>query len=85
MKYFQCKLKRVVPKLVNDELINCIQIDHSWLPERYAKKNKILKIKTEDSEWENGWVVCNVYEGKDEKYVLANERNYIHQRKISDI
>ncbi len=85
MKYFQCKLKKVVPKLVNEELIPCTFIDWSWLPERYAKQSKVLKLKNSLGEWENGWVVCAVYVGKDEKDVLANERAYRTQRNISDI
>lgn len=31
-----------------------------WIPENFAIKGKILKIKTEDG-WENGWIIDTVF------------------------
>lgn len=44
--YFkQCKLTRE----------NQFQV--SWIPEKYAKKDKIIKLKDGNGNWENGWKV----------------------------
>jgi hypothetical protein len=29
----------------------------SWIPEQFAVKDKVLKLKDSDGVWENGWVV----------------------------
>lgn len=72
--YHQCKLQRGNSTLV------------SWLPERYARFNKIVKLKQEDGSWENGWRVMKVFKVKWEGAFLEQYSNsYKHQRKVSDI
>lgn len=51
--YRQCKLER-----------NCgdgrTSHQMSWIPEQYAEKGKVLKLRDSDKKWENGWVVTSV-------------------------
>ncbi len=71
--YQQCKLRRSGVLMI------------SWIPEQYAKKDKILKIKSGDG-WQNGWKVAEVFEKKNtESTVMSLSRSYLHQREVSDI
>lgn len=70
--YRQCKLKRG----------NTYQT--SWIPEKFAKQNKYVKLKT-NGEWIDGWQVVHVGARMDEASALKNSQNYKHQRKASDI
>lgn len=57
----------------------------SWIPEKYAKIGKILKLK-DDNEWSNGWVVESVSsERRSSKEQREKSRGYKHHRKITDI
>jgi hypothetical protein len=57
----------------------------SWIPSKYAKQAKILKIKSGDG-WENGWKVTKVFEKeKDEDLVKKLANSYLHQREVSDV
>ncbi len=57
MKYAQCTLTRK----------NQIQV--SFIPEKFAIKGKTLKLKNDQDEWENGWVVDSIGEFRDEDSV----------------
>lgn len=59
----------------------------SWLPEKYAVKDKVLKIKNEKDEWEDGWRVDTVYShGRlDMETVMLMQPQYRHTREVSDI
>lgn len=46
--YKQCKLTR------GDT------VTHSWLPEKFAKKGKVVKIRDRDADWSDGWTVERV-------------------------
>jgi hypothetical protein len=53
----------------------------SWIPERYAKKGKYLKLKGED-----GWKVVSVSNLRmPEDLVKERSQDYKHQREASDI
>jgi len=53
----------------------------SWLPERFAKTGKFLKLKEDD-----GWEVKEVYGPElDEAIVNERSRDYRKQREASDI
>ena len=52
----------------------------SWIPEKYAKVNKVLKLKAVD-----GWKVIEVGVEMDEKEVNERSRDYLKQRKASDV
>lgn len=51
-----------------------------WLPEKFAKINKILEINGD-----NGWVVIGVYSKEFSKLITGRSNGYLHQRKMSDI
>jgi len=59
MKYKQCKLKKGTNYLV------------TWLPEKFAKKHKVLRLKDDD-----GWVVQAVWGNATEEDVKTNEREH---------
>jgi len=52
----------------------------SWIPAKFVKIGKVLKLKGED-----GWLVKETYSTLDEKVVEANSRDFIKQRDASDI
>lgn len=57
----------------------------SWIPEKFAKKGKVLKLK-DSGIWSDGWEIQRV----GSKRILENEvrersQDYRHQRKASDI
>lgn len=68
MNHYQCKLKK-------DNTFT-----HSWIPEKYAKKGKFIKLKEDD-----GWEVIHVGSMMDSKKVQQRSTDYRNQRKMSDI
>jgi hypothetical protein len=57
----------------------------SWIPEGFAKVGDILKMREKDGRWTDGWRVISASPPMDARTVEANERNYLRQRKASDI
>jgi hypothetical protein len=59
----------------------------TWLPERFAVINKILKLKEDDGSWTNGWCVMSVANSSKMKSSILNDRSqdYKRTRKASDI
>jgi len=56
-----------------------------WIPEKFAKEGKWIKLKNDDKEWEDGWLVKEVWSRMAEDLVLDASQDYKHQRKSSDI
>jgi hypothetical protein len=60
----------------------------SWIPQKYAKKGKYVKLKREDAtgirKWDNGWLVVEVGSKMKEEEVMVRSQDYKHQRKASD-
>ena len=52
----------------------------SWIPEKYAKLGKFLKLKEDD-----GWEVIGVGSIMDSKKVQERTADHKNQRKVSDI
>jgi len=75
--YYQCRMKK---KISNDSY----KIYVAWIPEKYAKEGKWIKIKQEDGTWEDHWQVVIVGGKKEAKYVEDKERDYLKQRRVSD-
>ena len=50
--YRQCGLIR---DLGNDRTVGLV----SYLPVRFAKMNRIVKLKQDDGQWEDGWKVVS--------------------------
>jgi hypothetical protein len=73
MKYFrQCELK------------NKNKIIISWIPERYAKTGKLLKLKNNDV-WEDGWLVNKIYNKKTEMSVIRDSELFKKMRTVTDV
>jgi hypothetical protein len=68
----QCKLRRGQA------------VTYSWLPEKYAKKGKVLGLKNDDGEWEEGWVVDEVWAKRRSTDVLAMSEFYKTHRDGTD-
>jgi hypothetical protein len=69
MKYYQCLLCKNIDK----ETIMVI----GWIPEKYAKLGKFLRIKDDDDLWNNGWTVKEVYNSQDAEFVFSHERDFV--------
>jgi hypothetical protein len=57
----------------------------SWIPEEFAEVNKVLKLRNEDGEWDNGWTVTSVGNRLEEHY-LPNVNQMIkgHRKNTGD-
>jgi len=67
MNHYQCKLKKGNT------------FTTSWIPEKYAKKGKFIRLK------EDEWEVIHVGSMMDSKKVQQRSTDYRNQRKMSDI
>lgn len=57
----------------------------SWIPDKYAKQGKYVKLK-ENGKWDDGWKVMEVGEmAKEEEDVINRSQDYKKTRKASDI
>jgi len=68
LNHCQCKLQRG------------IEFQYSWIPQKFAKVGKIIKLKDDD-----GWKVVEVFSTMDSKEVQKRSTDYRYQRKVSDI
>ncbi|QEL20078.1 hypothetical protein [Limnoglobus roseus] len=50
--YRQCRLVKDMGQS------QCVQV--SWIPDQFAELGRTLKLRDEDKNWENGWVVRGV-------------------------
>jgi hypothetical protein len=75
--YIQCLLT----KFINGDCLKII----TWIPEKYAIRNKVLKLKNETGIWTNGWVVQETYNRQNEDFIKEHERDFAKQRQASDI
>lgn len=58
----------------------------AWIPEKFAEVGRWLELKMKDGRWQNHWQVIYVGSSKrEESYLVAHERDYLNQRKASDI
>lgn len=57
-----------------------ITFQYSWIPDKYAKLGKYIKLKDDD-----GWEVVEVFSIMDSKKVQERSTDYRNQRKVSDI
>ena len=75
--YYQCRLKKMVE-------LGQLSHEVSWIPEKYAQKGRILKIKR-NGRWDNGWEVINVWGKKSKEEIMERSRYHMYQRQASDI
>jgi hypothetical protein len=66
------------------DISNGHKIYVSWIPEKFAIKGKVLKLKLNDI-FEDGWKVIFVGSRQEAEIVEENERDYLKQREVSDI
>ncbi len=71
--YCQCSLRKD-----NRHTVGYIDSDKATL-------DNLVTIEWEDGRIEGGWMVMTVGLPQDAKYVEANARNYLKQRKASDV
>ena len=50
--YRQCRLVKRIPDG------ECVQM--SWLPSEFAREGRILKLRDDEGNWDDGWVVRDV-------------------------
>lgn len=75
--YCQCNMRKKIE--------NGYKLNVAWIPEKFAQKGKVIKLKWEDGTWEEGWEVMFVGARQEAEKVEENERDYLKQRKASDI
>lgn len=58
----------------------------SWIPEKYAETGKYLKLKNENGEWVDGWVVKSASTAKVEESFLPDSHQQIkdHKKRTGD-
>jgi hypothetical protein len=69
MKYKQCE---IVQKNITDIV---------YLPEKFAKKNKVVDIEG----LKGTWKVNKVFNSLEEKYCFDRSQDFKHQREASDV
>jgi hypothetical protein len=75
--YIQCRLEQIIDS-------DSFSYRTAWIPERYARKGRVLRIKQGDV-WADGWEVTETYVKKPARVVEATERDYLKQRSVSDV
>ena len=75
--YRQCRLQRTVEGNVREQV--------SYIPEPYCVVGRILRLKTEDGTWEDGWEVMSASERRPARAVEEEERDHLKTRSVSDI
>jgi hypothetical protein len=75
--YIQCDLR----KQIESGFVLC---DVAWIPEKFAVIGKCVKIKKDDG-WDVGWVVDKIHSAFKKKESEIFDRDYLHQRKASDV
>lgn len=75
--YKQCKFK----------MVGGDRFHHAWIPVQFAVKGKILNFRNTDGMWgKPSWEVISVGDMTiEDGFVRELERDYLHQRKASDI
>jgi hypothetical protein len=72
--YTQCKFAQQTEK-------GSWRFDVAWIPKKFARVGNWIRI----DDREGNWRVCEVWGTKPEEELLADERNYMKQRSVSDI
>jgi len=72
--YRQCKLEKSK------------EITTSWIPEKFAKKGRIIKIReNKQSPWNNGWTITSVGTRMNRESIDILENTHTKTRGVSDI
>ncbi len=73
--YRQCRLIKIIPEGTKHQV--------SWLPEKYAILDKILKLRDPDGYWDNGWRVEVAGEHLVSEDALPDSHHDIKQHRIA--
>lgn len=58
----------------------------TWLPEKFAKCGKYLKLQDQAGTWVDGWLVTGVSgPGLESKFVSERSRDWKNHRSMTDI
>ena len=75
--YKQCLLHKIIDKKTHVRI--------SWIPIKFCKKNKLLKLKINNN-WEDGWFVHKIWsETADEDKIERLKMQCFHCREKTDI
>jgi len=80
--YTQCFLSKIIDTIDGKE--DGLVCTTAWIPEEYAVVDKLVKIK-DNGVWSDGWNVRMVWTTRPKDWVEQHQRDYLHQRKASDI
>jgi hypothetical protein len=75
-KFAQCVL--------NKKTENGVKEQTSWIPLKFAKQDKFIKLK-EHGEWEDGWKVVHVGSIQGEDLVMVMRDTHRTHRDVTDI
>ena len=77
--YKQCRMRK-------DNKNGSYSEQVSYIPEPYCVLNKVLKLKDENGNWDNGWVVTQVNESRVEDSKLPDYRQNVrnHRKATGD-
>ena len=73
MHHVQCKLRKGN------------EYQASWIPEKYARLGKFVKLQDEEGVWDDGWQVVEAHTRLDSKTVIERSQDYKKTRKASDV
>jgi hypothetical protein len=74
----QCDLSKLVEN-------GGVSVTTSWLPERFAKVGRYVKLKRDDDSWEDGWQVVSTGARMKESILRDRSQDYKRTRQASDI
>jgi len=86
-KFFvQCRMRKfIVRENVKDyESNKNFKYRVGWIPERFAQKGRVLKLKI-DGKWDNGWKVIDTWQKRTKEEITERSQDYRHTRRFSDI
>lgn len=60
-------------------------VDIAWIPEKFAQINKLVNIKRDTGELDGPWKIVVIHSKLEADKVEISERDFLKQRRVSDI
>ena len=57
----------------------------AWIPVKFAKEGKLIKLRMDDGSWEDGWKVINAHTMLHANVVEVLEDQHRRSRKTTDV
>lgn len=57
----------------------------SWLPDKYAHRNAVVKLKNDDGTWDDGWIILETYSEMPSTFIRERGQDYKKMRQMTDI